>query len=311
MIQKVTAENFSEANYLIANPDVWTAVREGRLRSAREHFDRHGYKENRLMRFPFEVGPIRREKMRKIEGILRTDVPFERRNDKFDYLTDELRAATRISDTENVSSHDYDQAAMDLVNRYPDGLILDCGAGRRNRYFQNVVNYEIVDYDTTDVIGVGEQLPFQNDSFDGVLSIAVLEHVRDPFQCAREIVRVLKPGGQLVCAVPFLQPLHGYPHHYYNMTHQGLRALFEDALEIRDQQVTKFFHPIHALVWILASWAKGLEGMASRNSFLDLRVSDLLIGARQLHDADFVRELPMEKQFELACATMILADKPA
>jgi hypothetical protein len=26
--------------------------------------------------------------------------------------------------------------------------------------------------------------------------------------------------------VPFLQPLHGYPHHYYNMTGEGLRNLF-------------------------------------------------------------------------------------
>jgi hypothetical protein len=32
--------------------------------------------------------------------------------------------------------------------------------------------------------------------------------------------------------VPFLQPLHGYPHHYFNMTHMGVRSLFEDQIEI-------------------------------------------------------------------------------
>ena len=87
----------------------------------------------------------------------------------------------------------------------------------------NVVNYEIVDYDTTDVIGLGDTLPFNDCVFDAVISIAVLEHVRYPFACAAEIVRVLKRGGELECSVPFLQPLHGYPHHYYNMTSQGLR----------------------------------------------------------------------------------------
>jgi SAM-dependent methyltransferase len=105
-------------------------------------------------------------------------------------------------------------------------------AGLRDIYYDNVVNYEIVDYDTTDVIGPGERLPFRDGVFDAVISIAVLEHVRDPFACAAEIVRVLKPGGELVCSVPFLQPLHGYPHHYYNMTPQGLRALFERSLLI-------------------------------------------------------------------------------
>ena len=79
--------------------------------------------------------------------------------------------------------------------------------GRRAVYFDNVVNFEIVPYDTTDVRGVGEELPFRDASFDAVVSIAVLEHVKDPFRCAREIARVLKPGGELICAVPFLPAL--------------------------------------------------------------------------------------------------------
>ena len=86
------------------------------------------------------------------------------------------------------------------------------------------------------MLGVGEALPFKDNAFDAVLSLSVLEHVRDPFACAAEIARVLKPGGKLICCVPFLQPLHGYPHHYYNMTGQGLRALFERRLHI-DQHI--------------------------------------------------------------------------
>ena len=82
----------------------------------------------------------------------------------------------------------------ETIHRLQDGLILDCGAGRRPIYYSNVVNFEIVAYDTTDVRGVGESLPFETDSFDAVFSFAVLEHVKDPFRCASEICRVLKPG---------------------------------------------------------------------------------------------------------------------
>jgi hypothetical protein len=42
----------------------------------------------------------------------------------------------------------------------------------------------------------------------------------------------LKPGGELICAVPFRSLYHGYPHHYYNMTHQGLGNLFDATLKI-------------------------------------------------------------------------------
>ena len=260
----------------------------------------------------FGLGGIaakRRRKMSKVVPLLRLDLPHRRIGDKYDFLTDDLRAATGISDTEAVSANGYDPNVTDTIAAHPGGLCIDVGAGRRDTYYENVVNYEIVDYDSTDVIGVGEQLPFKDNSFDAAFSMAVLEHVRDPFQCAREIIRILKPGGRLICCVPLLAPVHGYPHHYYNMTGQGLRALFERDLTIDDHLVVNTILPIWALTWIVQSWAAGLEGQ-TREQFLDLRLRDLMARSETFLEQPWVRELPVAMNFELAACTMILAHKP-
>jgi SAM-dependent methyltransferase len=55
--------------------------------------------------------------------------------------------------------------------------------------------------------GVGEHLPFPNNSYNLVLSHEVLEHVQDDQATINEIVRVLKPGGRLV----LFCPNRGYP----------------------------------------------------------------------------------------------------
>ena len=98
----------------------------------------------------------------------------------------------------------------------------------------------------------------------------MLEHVRDPFTCAKEIARVLKPNGKLYCVAPLMAPYHGYPNHYYNMTKAGLRNLFEGNLVITKQGVLDSGHPIYSLTWILNSWIQRLKSNAKK-LFLELR----------------------------------------
>jgi SAM-dependent methyltransferase len=50
------------------------------------------------------------------------------------------------------------------------------------------------------IINPGKRLPFKDNSFDLVLSWAVLEHIDDPDFVAAELDRILKPGGW-ICAV--------------------------------------------------------------------------------------------------------------
>lgn len=308
----VTKQNFDERAYLAMNSDVARAVERGDFRSGHEHFEVFGQEEGRRQRFSHgEVfTAAKNRKLARVRPMLRTDMPHVYEHGCLDFMTPELRRRFAIIDTDAVSSIGYESHghAMDLIAKHRDGLILDCGAGRRPVYFDNVVNFEIVSYDTTDVRGVGEVLPFVDNSFDAVFSIAVLEHVKDPFTCAREIVRVLKPGGDLMCAVPFLQPVHGYPNHYYNMTEQGLKNLFQDGVEIDRHEVYSSVLPIWSLTWIVKSWAEGLTGHA-KVEFMNLRMADLLdSGDRYLHRS-FVTGLSPEKNFELASATVLFGHK--
>ncbi|MFG1465445.1 methyltransferase domain-containing protein [Xanthobacter sp. DSM 24535] len=304
-----TLSTYDEAGYLAANPDVRAAVASGELPSGRAHFDHTGLREGRHQR---RGGPhlalARQLKMMRLRPFLRTDMAHAWVDGKVNFLTEELRTDNRIVDTDNVSANNYDSVVRDLIDTHRDGLVLDCGAGQRDVYYRNVVNFEIVNYDSTDVIGVGERLPFRDDTFDAVISVAVLEHVRDPFRCAREISRVLKPGGQLFCSVPFLQPLHGYPHHYFNASPQGIRRLFEDELTVEDVTVFPSMHPVWALTWILDSWAQGLSG-STLERFNAMTVADLRQLPQDLVKDPIASELSMEKQLELACATVLTARK--
>lgn len=44
-------------------------------------------------------------------------------------------------------------------------------------------------------VGIGEALPYQNEAFEAVVCVDVLEHVSDLTQVIAEVTRVLKPGG--------------------------------------------------------------------------------------------------------------------
>ena len=52
------------------------------------------------------------------------------------------------------------------------------------------------------VRGVGESLPFVDESFDLIVCLWVLEHLRDPSATLGEVRRVLAPGGHFVFVTP-------------------------------------------------------------------------------------------------------------
>jgi len=77
------------------------------------------------------------------------------------------------------------------------------------------------------VVGEADRLPFADGAFDAVVALDILEHLDDDAAGAREIRRVLKPGGAAVVFVPALSILWGqnddFSHHKRRYTAAGLR----------------------------------------------------------------------------------------
>ena len=83
------------------------------------------------------------------------------------------------------------------------------------------------------VVSGAETLPFADASFDAVVALDVIEHLDDDLGAAREIRRILKPGGAAVIFVPAFAILWGHndviSHHRRRYNHKTLHAVLSAA----------------------------------------------------------------------------------
>ena len=122
-----------------------------------------------------------------------------------------------------------------IMSRVPKGggRVLDLGGGSGELYSPlrargfDYVNVDISPSGPGAVHGDAHNLPFEDGSFDLVVSSDSLEHFHDPLMALREVKRVLKERGQLVVWVPFMHPFH--EDDYYRYTPLGLEHLLTTA----------------------------------------------------------------------------------
>lgn len=114
------------------------------------------------------------------------------------------------------------------------GRVLDVGCGLQPyRQFLDATQTEYVGVDrigpltNPTVVGAAEDLPFEDESFDVVLSTQVLEHLPDPLCALREATRVLRRRGRIVLTVPGVWPTHEAPYDFWRFTRYGLSKLLQ------------------------------------------------------------------------------------
>jgi ubiquinone/menaquinone biosynthesis C-methylase UbiE len=143
--------------------------------------------------------------------------------------------------------------------------ILDVGGGDRHLKLPNFLNLDIKrNCESIDVVGDAQNMPFRNGVFDLVLCESVMEHIPKPWLAAEETYRIIKNEGLIFVDVPFICPVHGRPHHYFNMTEEGVKTLFERFRKI-ESGVPKYEMPSLALTMILSRYIRCLVPSIDRS----------------------------------------------
>ncbi len=136
------------------------------------------------------------------------------------------------------------EQSMVVAADYVKGDLVDVGCGDKPYepiFGPRVRKYVGVEYDSTygtsyykhtnpkaDVVYSGDRLPFDDASFDTVLSNQVGEHVPHPEAFFAELARILRPRGNLIFTVPFSYRIHSDPHDFHRFTKYALTQYAKD-----------------------------------------------------------------------------------
>lgn len=115
-----------------------------------------------------------------------------------------------------------------LTESPESGVVLHLGCGHRKLPTSRpIVELDISLSPQTNVLGDAHALPLADRSVSAVVSHNVLEYLERPPEVAREIERVLMPGGMLLITAALILPLSTPDYHdRYRFTGQALRELF-------------------------------------------------------------------------------------
>jgi len=131
------------------------------------------------------------------------------------------------------------QLLLRAMDRHLSGRVLDIGCGnkaKRHLVSDRVTEYVGLDHEGSlhdrsqvDLLGTAYRIPQPDESFDGVVCTAVLEHLEEPRAALVESLRILRRGGRAIYTVPLFWHLHEEPRDFFRYTKYGLRHLFEGA----------------------------------------------------------------------------------
>lgn len=124
--------------------------------------------------------------------------------------------------------------------------VLDVGSYNVNGTFRPLVEnrgWRYTGVDTiagpnVDVVTVNPFLfPFDDGTFDVVISGSTMEHVTAIWEWLPELVRVLRPGGFLAIHTHWKFPEHRYPVDCWRIMPDGMQYLFDMTAKLKDYRI--------------------------------------------------------------------------
>lgn len=211
------------------------------------------------LRFPVVDGiPVLLNESRSVFSIAdfvhRRDTTFRLRSRGMAALFDRLLGALPDISGAVGTSANCAQLRDALLQQTPVPRVLIVGGSVLGQGMKDLASDSRIEFVATDVsfgpltaiICDAHDLPFEDESFDGVIAQAVLEHVVDPHRCVREIYRVLRHRGLIYAETPFMQQVHMGRYDFVRFTHSGHRRLFRHFSEMASGPVAG---PGMALAW--------------------------------------------------------------
>ena len=128
------------------------------------------------------------------------------------------------------------EKVLSILKNLPRGRLLDAPAGEgalseRLREIHDVVAVDIDEayFKLSDLpfkkVDLNQTLPFEDESFDYVVSVEGIEHIENPFSCIREFGRVLKPGGDLIISTPNIMSIKSRTRFFFYSYHDFFRFI--------------------------------------------------------------------------------------
>ena len=221
------------------------------------------------------------QKTRKIESIIKPSRPYSFQNNKYCFMEgDRLPKASAgggfmgsiqeflkkfgtiystlvcfLSPVQ--SSMTFRRVLKNVLNSYGENhVIVNLGSGPNYlKARRDIVNVDIFAFDQVDVVCDATDLPFEDESVDVVVNIAMLEHACYPEKIIKEMHRVLKSNGTIFCYLPFIVPYHAAPDDFFRWTISGCKQQFSI---FKHSDVFIGAGPTSGMLWIVQEWLSTL-----------------------------------------------------
>jgi len=103
-------------------------------------------------------------------------------------------------------------------------------------------------YPQVSIYADAHSLPFEDNTFNGLISLEVFEHLHDPNLASKEIYRVLNKNGIAIISIPFMFRIHGNPYDYQRFTKDGIKILFKQFKKVKVMEYGSRVHVISDLI---------------------------------------------------------------